>query len=413
MIEKGWDLGPDEEELFEFAMHETQYRDYKSGIAKQRFEEELIKVKTPKNTVIVEEIKAPTRNTSYSKKEADKNTAIIALLLHSMNKDTAEQKCCCNDTNIWKTIGFWRPEMEIVFNYEGTEFPIKIEKQKELNYSLLIDQKKHECSLAFVNKDEADVIIDGECFNSKISTTANGTFKVSINAKVFELKRLDILLEKTVEMVSKPVVAKTETVAATEKVSTPQTVALKQDIEVKSPMPGKVFDIIAKEGSMVKKGEVVLIIESMKMENSVLAPADAMVKKINVSKNQIVDATSVLFILGNNPVPEVVKNEPKPVEIPKAQIEVPTPIPVAEIPKVTPQTHVSSDEIAIKSPMPGMVFQIPVKEGVAVKKGETLVITEFMKMENRVLAPKDAVVQKIFVKEKERVETTTVMLTLK
>lgn len=413
MIEKGWDLGPDEEELFEFAMHETQYRDYKSGIAKQRFEEELIKVKTPKNTVIVEEIKVPTRNTSYSKKEADKNTAIIALLLHSMNKDTAEQKCCCNDTNIWKTIGFWRPEMEIVFNYEGTEFPVKIEKQKELNYSLLIDQKKHECSLAFVNKDEADVIIDGECFNSKISTTANGTFKVSINAKVFELKRLDILLEKTVEMVSKPVVTKAETVAATEKVSTPQTVALKQDIEVKSPMPGKVFEIIAKEGSMVKKGEVVLIIESMKMENSVLAPADAMVKKINVSKNQIVDATSVLFILGNNPVAEVVKNEPKPVEVAKPAAEVIAPKPAVEMAKPAHQPHLSSDEIAIKSPMPGMVFQIPVKEGVAVKKGETLVITEFMKMENRVLAPKDAVVQKIFVKEKERVETTTVMLTLK
>jgi len=213
--------------------------------------------------------------------------------------------------------------------------------------------------------------------------------------------------------VSKPVAAKTTTVAAGEKPATPQVATLKQDIEVKSPMPGKIFEIIAKEGSMVKKGEVVLIIESMKMENSVLSPVDAMVKKIRVSKNDIVDATSVLFILGNNPVPEIVKNETKPVDIPKAQIEVPTPIPTAEIPKATPQTHVSSDEIAIKSPMPGMVFQIPVKEGAAVKKGETLVITEFMKMENRVLAPKDAVVHKIFVKEKERVETTTIMLTLK
>lgn len=37
MEEKGWELGEDDEELYEFAMHETQYRDYKSGIAKQRF----------------------------------------------------------------------------------------------------------------------------------------------------------------------------------------------------------------------------------------------------------------------------------------------------------------------------------------------------------------------------------------
>ena len=41
MKQEGWDEGPDQEELFEFAMHERQYRDYKSGLAKQRFNAEL------------------------------------------------------------------------------------------------------------------------------------------------------------------------------------------------------------------------------------------------------------------------------------------------------------------------------------------------------------------------------------
>jgi len=41
MEEEGWDRGQDDEELFEFAMHERQYRDYKSGIAKERFERDL------------------------------------------------------------------------------------------------------------------------------------------------------------------------------------------------------------------------------------------------------------------------------------------------------------------------------------------------------------------------------------
>ena len=41
MKEEGWDCGQDDEELFEMAMHERQYRDYKSGIAKQRFNTEL------------------------------------------------------------------------------------------------------------------------------------------------------------------------------------------------------------------------------------------------------------------------------------------------------------------------------------------------------------------------------------
>ena len=41
MKDEGWDRGQDDEELFEFAMHERQYRDYKSGIAKERFEKDL------------------------------------------------------------------------------------------------------------------------------------------------------------------------------------------------------------------------------------------------------------------------------------------------------------------------------------------------------------------------------------
>lgn len=45
MEENGWDVGEDDEELFEFAMHERQYRDYKSGIAKKRFQEELERLK--------------------------------------------------------------------------------------------------------------------------------------------------------------------------------------------------------------------------------------------------------------------------------------------------------------------------------------------------------------------------------
>ena len=41
MEELGWDRGPDDEELFEFAMHEKQYREYKSGQAKEQFNKEL------------------------------------------------------------------------------------------------------------------------------------------------------------------------------------------------------------------------------------------------------------------------------------------------------------------------------------------------------------------------------------
>ena len=53
MVENNWELGQDDEELFEFAMHERQYRDYKSGVAKQRFEQELEAAKAKAGAPIV------------------------------------------------------------------------------------------------------------------------------------------------------------------------------------------------------------------------------------------------------------------------------------------------------------------------------------------------------------------------
>ena len=60
MQAKGWDCGQDDEELFELAMHDRQYRDFKSGIAKKRFNEELEVVKNKENKVVqVEDDKDP------------------------------------------------------------------------------------------------------------------------------------------------------------------------------------------------------------------------------------------------------------------------------------------------------------------------------------------------------------------
>jgi len=53
MEEEGWDAGQDDEELFEFAMHERQYRDYRSGLAKERFEKELEDLKAKAGAPIV------------------------------------------------------------------------------------------------------------------------------------------------------------------------------------------------------------------------------------------------------------------------------------------------------------------------------------------------------------------------
>ena len=65
-------------------------------------------------------------------------------------------------------------------------------------------------------------------------------------------------------------------------------------IEITSPMPGKILDVKASAGQAVKKGEVVLLLEAMKMENEVVAPQDGTIATINVAAGDMVEAGNVL-----------------------------------------------------------------------------------------------------------------------
>ena len=65
-------------------------------------------------------------------------------------------------------------------------------------------------------------------------------------------------------------------------------------VEITSPMPGKILDVKASAGQAVKKGEVVLLLEAMKMENEVVAPQDGTIATINVAPGDMVEAGNVL-----------------------------------------------------------------------------------------------------------------------
>ena len=65
-----------------------------------------------------------------------------------------------------------------------------------------------------------------------------------------------------------------------------------------APIAGKLLDIKVKVGDAVKKGEIVAVIEAMKLENEVPATADGIVKEIKASKGNAVNNGDVLIVLG-------------------------------------------------------------------------------------------------------------------
>ncbi len=65
--------------------------------------------------------------------------------------------------------------------------------------------------------------------------------------------------------------------------------------EMKAPMPGLVLSIKAKAGDEVKKGDALLILEAMKMENVIKSPTDGIIKHINIVEKQAVDKNQILI----------------------------------------------------------------------------------------------------------------------
>lgn len=68
-------------------------------------------------------------------------------------------------------------------------------------------------------------------------------------------------------------------------------------IKVVAPMPGKILAIKANNGQAVKKGEVIMILEAMKMENEITAPEDGTVASINVGVGDSVESGDTLATL--------------------------------------------------------------------------------------------------------------------
>jgi len=65
-------------------------------------------------------------------------------------------------------------------------------------------------------------------------------------------------------------------------------------VEVKAPMPGNILDVKVAAGASVKAGDVLVILEAMKMENEIVAPQDGTVASINVHKGDTVNSGDTL-----------------------------------------------------------------------------------------------------------------------
>jgi biotin carboxyl carrier protein len=150
-----------------------------------------------------------------------------------------------------------------------------------------------------VEQDGDTVLIDGEALNWDLLQTAESSFHIvdnhqsyrvevleanyeekkftiQINGSIYKLTaqdRLDLLLKKMGIQESATKIVK----------------------DIKAPMPGLVIDITVKVGDEIKKGETLMILEAMKMENALKAPNDVVIKEIKVEQGKSVEKNQLLI----------------------------------------------------------------------------------------------------------------------
>lgn len=78
---------------------------------------------------------------------------------------------------------------------------------------------------------------------------------------------------------------------------TPTPTSTPRSYPIKSPMPGNILSLHITPGKPVKKGEVLMILEAMKMENEILSPCDGQVTTIHVTQGTTVESGSLLCVI--------------------------------------------------------------------------------------------------------------------
>ena len=238
--------------------------------------------------------------------------------------------------------------------------------------------------------------IDGKDFTTSVDEQGNGQLTVKVNGHAYQVE----LPEPVVA--ARPTIPPMTAQAAAPAAHTPAPApaAAGASATVTSPLPGTITKVNVAAGQKVKKGEVLLVMEAMKMANDVVAEADGTVQQVCVKEGQSVNQGDVL-------IPLQAEAAAAPKAAPAAPKAAPQPAPAA-----APAQKPAASASAVTAPLPGTVTKVLVAVGQQVKAGETVLTMEAMKMENNITAETAGTVKAILVQPGAQVQSGDALVEL-
>lgn len=134
--------------------------------------------------------------------------------------------------------------------------------------------------------------INGNLYKVTVGDIEDNNVRVEVNGTPYTVE-----LEKQNKPKIKPVVRTASTTPAAPPAAVTRQASVGSKSGIKSPLPGVILEIKVKEGDTVKRGQTLLVLEAMKMENDIKADRDGKVTAIKVSKGEsILEGTDLIII---------------------------------------------------------------------------------------------------------------------
>jgi len=162
-------------------------------------------------------------------------------------------------------------------------YKIKVDNKYDFNFEKTqnvwqLDGKDIAFDMIEINKTSFHVLKDNKSYNVEIvnHNVAEKTFQIKVNNTLYNLNVKDKYDELLRQLgLDKAMVSKVS--------------------NIKAPMPGLVLNILVEEGQEIKKGDALIVLEAMKMENILKSPTDGKVKKVAVKKGIAVEKGQILI----------------------------------------------------------------------------------------------------------------------
>lgn len=135
--------------------------------------------------------------------------------------------------------------------------------------------------------------INGNLYKVTVGDIEENQVQVEVNGTPYKVE-----LEKKATPKIKPVMRTASTTPAAPPPAVSRPAAPSSKGSIKSPLPGVILDVKVKEGDAVKRGQTLMILEAMKMENEIMAPCDGTIKQVVAAKGASVNSGDPLIVIG-------------------------------------------------------------------------------------------------------------------